>query len=135
MLEAIPAARPAFSDTMPTASGWHRRQHTDQESSQQVADAQQRQQAAGHSIGKPIAFLQQADHHPRTDGADAAEKEGRKARIAQTCALLFHDVPRFLPQGSFSPLNHNSAPAQPDFTPKAQKEGMDACPSLLSGFA
>ena len=78
---------------------------------------------------------QRPEESKSTDGADAAEKEGRKARIAQTCALLFHDVPRFLPQGSFSPLNHNSAPAQPDFTPKAQKEGMDKRPSLLSGFA
>ena len=67
----------------PTPPAAHR-----SESGQQVADAQQRQQAAGHSIGKPIALLQQADHHPRTDGIRRAEKKVARPHCADVCSAV-----------------------------------------------
>ena len=68
----------------------HTRQHTGQKTRQQIADAHQREQRPGHAVGKPILFLQQADHHAAGNGADAAEKESHKARIPQARFLLVH---------------------------------------------
>ena len=67
-------------------------QRTGQQTRQQVADAQQAEQGAGHAVGKAVFFLQQADHHTAGNGADAAEKEGDEARVPQAGIPLFHRV-------------------------------------------
>ena len=53
-------------------------QRTGQQARQQVADAQQAEQSAGHAVGKAVFLLQQADHHTAGNGADAAEKKVTK---------------------------------------------------------
>ena len=49
-------------------------QDAGQKARQQVADAHQGEQGAGHAVGKPVLLLQQTHHHAAGDGADAAEK-------------------------------------------------------------
>ena len=67
-------------------------QRTGQQARQQVADAQQAEQGAGHAVGKAVFLLQQADHHTAGNGADAAEKEGDEARVPQAGVPLFHRI-------------------------------------------
>lgn len=67
-------------------------QRTGQQARQQVADAQQAEQGAGHAVGKAVFLLQQADHHTAGNGADAAEKEGDEARVPQAGVPLFHGI-------------------------------------------
>ena len=70
----------------------HTGQHADKQTCQQVAHAHEREQGAGHAVGKAVFFLQKADHNARADGADAAEKEGGETRVAQArVLLLIHD--------------------------------------------
>ena len=96
-------------------------QHPHQQPCQQVAHAHQGEQCTGHAVGKAVALLQQTDHHTRTDGTDAAEEKGRKARIAQARVLLFHGVP-LLAEISFFLFNHFFAALQPDFLTKSCKK-------------
>ena len=76
-------------------------QHAHQKPGDQVADAHEREQGAGHAVGKAVLFLQKADHNASTDGADAAEEEGKKACIPQACRLLFHNRPLSVKISSF----------------------------------
>ena len=76
-------------------------QHAHQKPGDQVADAHEREQGAGHAVGKAVALLQQADHHARTDGTDATEEESKKACIPQACRLLFHNRPLSVKISSF----------------------------------
>ena len=76
-------------------------QHAHQKPGDQVADAHEREQGAGHAVGKAVLFLQKADHNASADGADAAEEEGKKACIPQACRLLFHNRPLSVKISSF----------------------------------
>ena len=70
-------------------------QHPGQKARRQVADVHQAEQGAGDAVGKAVLLLQQADHHPAGNGADAAEEKGCKARVpaAGQDLLFVHGVP------------------------------------------